>query len=123
MAPEGFLSHRCQGSMGCYILMPAFGARFLAGSCQAPFHWPLDGEAQRSWRLCMREESLGFIPSEYHPEKLRQGERKLLTSKPGFKRAGCEIRENIWSAPSAFPPEGLEGSVDFACVLNSVHSH
>lgn len=35
----------------------------------------------------MREESLGFIPSEYHPEKLRQGERKLLTSKPRFKRA------------------------------------
>lgn len=43
MAPVRILNHRCQGSMGSYIRMPAFGTRFLAGICQAPFHCPVDG--------------------------------------------------------------------------------
>lgn len=59
-----------------------------------------------------REESLGFIPNKYHPDKLRQGERKLLTSIPGLKEllvflsgTGCEIREN-YGQP--YPPFHLK---------------
>lgn len=103
-----------------------FGARFLAGISQAPFHWPLDGEARHSRRLCMQEDSLGFIPSKYHPDKLRQGEEKLLTSIQGLKAltaflsgTGCEIRENVWpAAPSFLAPKGLEGSVEFLLYLH-----
>lgn len=53
----------------------------------------------------MQEESLGFVPSKYHPDKLRQGEEKLLTSIQGLEElpvflsgTGCEIRENVCPA-------------------------
>lgn len=116
--------------MGSYILMPAFGSRFLATICQAPFHWPLDGETQHSRRLCMQAQSEGFIPNKYHPDKLRQGEEKLLTKIQGLKEllvflsgTGHETRENIWPAPSFLAPNTWKALLSFFFIFTSIHSH